>query len=164
VFLVGGLAMLFSLLRGTGAVEREAIAAFRAERYGVAEQGFSTVLEQEPGNVTAMLYLGRIYRVQGRMDEAAAVLSEASARAPRDPDAARELGHLFMDLRRPESAVPRFREAVELDPADNANWIALIQALRAAGDPSVDEWLQRAPAEVRAALTDAPPQPPYRSP
>jgi tetratricopeptide (TPR) repeat protein len=163
VFLIGGLAMLISLLVGGDSAQEEAIAAFRAERLGVAESGFQAVLEREPDNVTALLYLGRIYRRQGRLNEAADVLRRAGAQAPQDAGVARELGHLFMDLNRPDAAVPRFRHAVELEPEEHASWIALIQAMRRANDPEAEEWLRRAPAEVRAALTAAPPRAPYGS-
>jgi tetratricopeptide (TPR) repeat protein len=163
VFLIGGIAMLISLLVGGDSAQEEAIAAFRADRLGVAESGFQSVLEKQPDNVTALLYLGRIYRRQGRLNEAADVLRRAGTQAPEDPGVARELGHLFMDLNRPDAAVPRFRQAVELEPEEHASWIALIQAMRRANDPEADEWLRRAPAEVRAALTAAPPRAPYGS-
>jgi tetratricopeptide (TPR) repeat protein len=161
VFLLGGVATLISVIRGPAALEDEAIAAFREEQFGIAERGFRIVLDRQPDNVNAMLYLGRIYRRQGRMNEASEILQAAVTRAPDDADVRRELGHLFNDLNRPAQAAEQFRRAVELDADEAANWIGLIQTLRAANDPAAEEWLQRAPANVRAALTRAPPQQPF---
>jgi tetratricopeptide (TPR) repeat protein len=160
IFMLGGFAMLIMLVRG-GPDPDAALEAFRAERFGVAEREFRAVLARDPANVTAMLYLGRIYRRQGRLNDAAEVLEAAVARAPDDPDVLRELGHLFMDLQRPRMAIPRYHAALERDPDEDANWISLISALRAADDPAADEWLRRAPAAVRAALTRVEPPAPF---
>jgi tetratricopeptide (TPR) repeat protein len=153
IFFIGGIAMLVTVIRGPVGMEEQAIAAFRGEDFVMAERGFRIVLDRDPENVTALLYLGRIYRRQGRMNEAADVLQMAAGVAPGDADVRRELGHLFLDLNRPDAAATQFRHAVEQDPEEPANWIGLIQALRAAGDPMAEEWLRRAPASVRAAMT-----------
>jgi thioredoxin-like negative regulator of GroEL len=62
-----------------------------------------------------------------------------------------------MDLGRPTAAAQQFDRARELAPENALNWIGLIRALRAAGDPQAEVWLERSPAEVRAALTPAGP-------
>jgi tetratricopeptide (TPR) repeat protein len=128
------------------------IAAFAGGRAGVAEQHFRAALADDADNVTARLYLARILRTQGRTQEAADLLRAAARLAPRDAAVRRELGHLFMDLRRPPAAIEQFRIAVELEPAESLNWVALVEALARAGDPSADEWLRRAPAEARAII------------
>ncbi|HEX7090721.1 MAG TPA: tetratricopeptide repeat protein [Longimicrobiales bacterium] len=147
VFLIVG-----RLADGTAEAMDRAIADFRAGRLDSAEVGFRTVVERDPENVSALLYLGRIYRRQGRLQPAADRLREAVRIAPEDADVRRELGHLFADLRRPEQAIEQYRRAVELEPEASANWLALIHALRAAGSPEADDWLRRAPPEVQAAL------------
>jgi tetratricopeptide (TPR) repeat protein len=139
------------VMSGGSGIER-GIAAFQAGDTATAEGVFQQVAREDPENVTASLYLGRIYRRQGRYEQAATVLLAAVDRAPDDADVRRELGHLFLDLDRPESAVQQYRRAQELAPEDDLNWIGLIRALRAAGDPAADDWLRRAPANVRAAL------------
>lgn len=141
------------LVRSGGDPLDEAVAAFSQERFGVAESAFRRALERDDQNVTALLYLGRIYRRQDRQREAADVLARASELAPRDAAVRRELGYLFLDLDRPEAAVQQFRQAQELDPEEDRNWIGLIRALRAAGDPEAEVVLRQAPASVRAALT-----------
>jgi cytochrome c-type biogenesis protein CcmH/NrfG len=132
------------------------IAAFGDQRWGVAEQNFKAELAKHPDNVTARLYLGRVLRVQGRTKDAAVVLNQARKDAPKDADVLRELGHTFMDLKQPASAVAAYRQAQELDPANDANWVGLVRALRAAGDPSAEDVLARAPAKAQETLRSKP--------
>lgn len=129
-----------------------AIMAFRAGRLDSASAGFERVLEARPGDVTAMLYLARSYRRTGRPGEAAEVLRGAVEEAPEDADVRRELGHLFMDLDRPVSAVAQYERALEYDPEQPLNWAALIRALRQSGDPRAEQLLRDAPPQVRAEL------------
>jgi cytochrome c-type biogenesis protein CcmH/NrfG len=131
----------------------DALEAFQADRLDRAESGFRRVIEQDSQNVTALLYLGRVYRRQQRYEQAAGALQIAARVAPRDPDVRRELGHLFLALQRPRQAAEQFRQATELAPADSKNWIWLVRSLRAAGDPAADDMLRRAPPEARAALS-----------
>lgn len=143
------------LLTRTDALD-EGVRAFDAGRLGIAERHLSEVVADDSSNVTALLYLGRIYRREGRHEDARNVLQRAARTAPRDADVQRELGWFLLDLNAPASAVRHFRIAQELEPNSTPTWIGLIRALRAANDPSANEWLARAPAEVRAALTPAP--------
>lgn len=128
------------------------IAAFRAGQMDVAEQEFRGALERDPDNVTALVYLGRIYRREGRYEEAAGVLRQAARIAPDDPGVRRELGHLFLELGRPEAAADEYQRALEIEPDRAVTWIGMIRALRAANDPRADEYLQRAPPAAKAAL------------
>lgn len=127
-----------------------AVAAFRAGRVDSASAGFERVLEDEPRNVTAMLYLARSQRRMGRPGEAAEILRTAVELAPEDGDVRRELGHLFMDLDRPESAIAQYERALEYGPEQSLNWAALIRALRQTGDPRAEQLLRDAPPEVQA--------------
>ncbi len=131
---------------------QKGIEAVQAERWGTAEEHLVKAAKDQD-DATAQLYLARVYRRQQRYDRAAEVLKAAATRHPDDADLSRELGNLFMDLGQPQLAVQRFRKAQELDPEEKLNWIGLIRALRAAGDPAAEQALQQAPAEVRAALT-----------
>ncbi len=130
-----------------------ALAAFRAGRLDSASAGFERVLGERPRDVTAMLFLARSYRRMDRPAEAAEVLREAVELAPEDGDIRRELGHLFMDLDRPVSAVAQYGRALEYEPEQPLNWAALIRALRQNGDPRAEQLLRDAPAEVKARLT-----------
>jgi len=152
---IAGLALLALILVVVRPLDdrlKEGMAAFREGRDDDAELLFREVVESAPENVTAHLYLARIYRRDNQYQRAAEHLRAAAAVDPKDPDVRRELGHLFMDLNRPGPAAEQYRRALEAEPESVAGWIGLIRALRAMGDPSADEVLRRAPAEVRAAL------------
>lgn len=143
-----------ALLVGRG-MERpfdEAVRAFRENRYEAAEPMFRQILADAPEHTTAMLYLARVYRREGRIEEAAELLRSAVRVDGRDPDVRRELGHLFLQLGRPAPAAEQYQLAVELDPEQTMNWIGLIHSLREDGDPRAETLLRDAPAEVRAAL------------
>jgi tetratricopeptide (TPR) repeat protein len=150
-------AILFVVRNRGPSATAQGVTAFATGDYVVAEGHFQSAVRADSGDVTALLYLGRIYRRDARFREAAAVLGSAADRAPDDPDVRRELGNLFMDLERPTAAAQQFDRARELAPANALNWIGLIRALRAAGDPQAEVWLERAPPEVRAALTSGRP-------
>ncbi len=128
-----------------------AVQAFREGRWAEAERLFIERAARD-GDATSLLYLARMYRADGRHEEAADALRRAVEVAPEDADIRRELGYLFLDLDRPDPAIEQFRRAQELGPAESLNWIGLIRALRAAGSPEADEWLARAPVEVREKL------------
>jgi len=136
-----------------GAAEN-GVEAFRTGRLAEAERIFLD-RSKDPADVTARLYLARIYRRDGRHEEAAAVLREAAEHAPDDADVRRELGYLFLDLRQPALAIEQFRRAREQAPEEPLNWIGLIRALRAVGNPEAEAWVRRAPPEVADAIRAA---------
>lgn len=142
-------------IRGGSGEFDAALAAFRAGRTDSAAAAFQRVVEDQPRNVTAMLYLARSHRRLERPAEAAEVLRRALQVAPEDGDVRRELGHLFLDLGRPESAVAQYERALEYDPDNPLNWAALIRAHRRMGDPRAEQLLRDAPAAVRNALGGA---------
>lgn len=138
--------------RGGSADFDDAIAAFRAGRTDSAAAAFERVVEDQPRNVTALLYLARSYRRVDRPAEAADALRRALRIEPEDGDVRRELGHLFMDLERPASAVAQYERALEYEPDNPRNWAALIRALRQIGDPGAELLLRDAPPDVQAVL------------
>jgi tetratricopeptide (TPR) repeat protein len=144
-------ALLVTLMMRESDLEK-GIAAVRAQRWDLAAEHLSKAAA-DPDDATAQVYLARVYRVQRHYDSAAAVLKAASVQHSQDDDIWRELGYLFLDLNQPQFAVERFRRAQELDPDEKLNWIGLVRAMRAAGDPAAEQVLQQAPAEVRAAMT-----------
>ena len=157
-----GLAVLFLvafglvLLRGGTGDYEAAVTAFRAGRLDSAAVAFQRVLEDRPEDTSALLYMGRIHRRQGRPGEAAEVLRRAARIDPADGDIRRELGHLFMDLRQPRAAVAQYERALESEPEEARTWAALIMALREAGDPRAERLLSDAPPEVQALLSRGP--------
>ncbi len=145
-------AALIAYFATRGSTLDDAVAAFRQGRLGVAEAGFRQAVHDDPGNVVALLFLARIYRREGRYADARDALRLAVQHAPQDPDVRRELGYLFMALKRPDFASEQFQQAVQMQPDEKLNWIGLVRALRAAGDPRADEMLHRAPPEAQAIL------------
>ena len=145
------LIVLLLIRSGTDA-RAEAIGAFEAGDLDTARRGFDALLGDDSVDVTALLFLARIHRREDRPNEAATLLRTAVERAPDDADVRRELGWLFLDLGRPESAVQQFEHARTVAPTDASNWIGLVRALRATGDPRAEQVLREAPAEARAAL------------
>jgi Flp pilus assembly protein TadD len=143
------------LTRGESSLE-QGIAAFRDGRAGVAEQHFRRAIENDGDDVTARLYLARVLRGQGRLQEAADLLRASAAAAPGDAAVRRELGYLFLDLERPTVAVEQLRRAVELEPDDPLNWVALYRAMVQADDHAgAAELLGRAPADAQSRIRDA---------
>lgn len=152
LLLVAAAAAAWLLLADHRPAMAPAIEAFEAGALAEAASGFHAVVADDSTNVTALLYLGRIYRRERRYEDAASVLEKAAAVEPEDTHVRRELGWLFLDLGSPRSAADQFERARALEPEEPANWIGLIRALRAAGDPSAEARLREAPAEVRAVL------------
>ncbi len=150
VALIAIVAMVL-LARRSSATER-GIAAFADGRMAAAEQQFERAVQDDSTDITARLYLARIFRRQQRYADAVGQLRIAAALAPDDADVRRELGNFFFERHRYDAAAEQYQRALELDPSTNLNWIGLIRALRAAGDPRSAEILQNAPAEVRATL------------
>ncbi|HEX2191502.1 MAG TPA: tetratricopeptide repeat protein, partial [Longimicrobiaceae bacterium] len=151
--------------RGAGdrALE-EGIALFRAGQAEAAVPHFRRAVQEDPEDPRPRLFLARIYRDGGRLNEARMELRRALDEAPEDPGLNRELGFLLLDAGRPDLAVPRFRQAVTLDRESVAGWVGLVRALRAAGRPDAAERIladPSTPPDVRAhAGSPAPAAPP----
>ncbi len=143
--------LVYFFFRG-GSEDAAGMAAFQEQRLGVAEEKFRQSLDRKPDDLLALLYLGRIYRRQGRLASADSMLGMAMHYAPEDPDVRRERGHLLMAAGQPSKAAIEYDAAIRADPSEKLNWLALVQALRAANDPRVEDVIQRAPADVQAAL------------
>lgn len=144
--------LIFVLARALDREMDQGIAAFRAGRLDEAVGHFQAVVDDAPDNVTARLYLARIYRRQGDMRAAAEQLQAAVRIAPQDADVRRELGHLLLSLGRTSAAVDQYRRALEIEPDDTPSWVGLIRALRAQGDPAAETLLRQATPEARAIL------------
>ena len=128
------------------------VAAYKAGRFAEAQQLFQQEFEDDVANSTAAFYLARLYRKERRYDEAGKVLRRAVEERPQDVKLRVEFGNLFMEIKQPAAAARRFQEAIDIDPDDPRNWVWLVRAQRAAGDPNSEATLQRAPDEARALL------------
>lgn len=130
------------------------IAAYNAGKFAEAQRIFQQEVDDDVANSTAAFYLARLYRRERRYDEAGKVLRRAVDERPEDPYIRVEFGNLFMDLNQPAAAARQFQRAVDIDADNPRNWVALVRAQRAAGDPNAEVTLQRAPDEARALLQD----------
>jgi tetratricopeptide (TPR) repeat protein len=151
--LIGFWAVTSGALMGHEGDMKKAIAAYNAGKMPEAESGFRKVVADDPSNTTALLYLGRLFRRDNRREEAAAALNRAAAQSPTDGDVRRELGNLLMDLNHPREAAEQYRQAVNAQPTEKLNWIGVVRAMRAAGNPAAaEQLLRKAPPEVQALL------------
>src|SRR5262249_28136152 len=86
-----------------------------------------------------------IRKLQGRADEATALLRQALEKDPALAAAHRELAVLLLAKRDWEQAIVHFKEVTRLQPADIAAWLPLAVALIQGGRTD----------EARACCTDA---------
>lgn len=128
------------------------IAAYNAGKFAEAQQIFQQEVDDNVANATAAFYLSRLYRRERRYDEAGKVLRRAVDERPDDAYLRAEFGNLFMDLQQPAAAARQYQRAIDIDADNPRNWVALVRAQRAAGDPNAEVTLQRAPDEARALL------------
>jgi tetratricopeptide (TPR) repeat protein len=126
--------------------------AYEAGRFSEAQQIFQQEVDVDVANATAAFYLARLYRRERRHADAAKVLHRAIQERPQDAVLQVEFGNVFMDLNQPAAAARRYQAAIEIDPENARNWVLLVRAQRAAGDPGAEATVQRAPEEARALL------------
>jgi len=82
------------------------------------EQAALRALQLRPGHPEALARLGRTRWMQGRHDEAAALLRQASDLVPQHPGIALWLGHALEDANQPEAAADAYRHAHQLLPGE----------------------------------------------
>jgi tetratricopeptide (TPR) repeat protein len=129
----------------------EAIALFRTGDHARAAEAFERHAAARPQDATPHLYLARIDRRAGRLEEAREHLRRGLEVAPDEAALHRELGFLLLDAGQSAAAVGRFRDAVERDPEAVEGWLGLVRALREDGQPEAAERvLSRAPAAARS--------------
>lgn len=82
------------------------------------EQAAQRALQLRPGHPEALARLGRTRWAQGRHDDAAALLRQASNLVPQHPGIALWLGHALEDAGQPEAAADAYRHAHRLLPGE----------------------------------------------
>jgi tetratricopeptide (TPR) repeat protein len=136
----------------------QGVALFRSGQADAAVPHLRRAVQADPEDPRPRLFLARIYRRAGRLNEARLEVRVGLEAAPNDPGLNRELGFLLLDAGRPDLAVERFRHAVVLDRESVAGWVGLVRALRAAGRPDAAQRVLDSPStppEVRGALEGA---------
>ena len=82
------------------------------------DQAAQRALQLRPGHPEALARLGRTRWMQGRHDEAAALLRQAAKLVPQHPGIALWLGHALEDAGQPEAAADAYRHAHQLLPGE----------------------------------------------
>ncbi|NEX93782.1 tetratricopeptide repeat protein [Caulobacter sp. 17J65-9] len=119
-------------------------AALRAmDRYPEAAAAADRVLVMDPGNVEAMLELGRSHIGRGQGFYAIDPLKKAQAAAPKDWRAPSLLGVAYEQVSRHDDAVAAWNTALKLSPDNPAVLTNLALSYAAAGDAAQAETLLR---------------------
>jgi len=105
-----------------------------AENPALAEERALRILEQKPGNRTALLLLGAALRRQGRAEAAKTVLVSLTNWVPQYTTAQFELGLALADLGERANSVAAFLQVVDFDPAFTNAWYELGDSLALSGD------------------------------
>jgi predicted O-linked N-acetylglucosamine transferase (SPINDLY family) len=85
---------------------------------GAGDLAAQRALQLRPGHPEALARLGRTRWMQGRHDEAAALLRQAANLVPQHPGIALWLGHALEDAGQPEAAADAYRHAHRLLPGE----------------------------------------------
>lgn len=93
-----------------------AVQALSTGDYRAAEQGFQTVLKQQPNNVSAIGNLGILYARTNRIDKAIAEYDRALRLSPNNEPVLLNLGIVYLKEDLHSRALPYFRHVLALDP------------------------------------------------
>jgi len=119
-------------------------------RRSEAEPHLRLVVERNPEQVEAIIYLAQIRQEQGQPAEALSLVERALERLPRSPELHRQAAELCGQMGRHREAANHLMEAVAIQPADAALRYRLGLALAAAGERD------QALAQIRQARRLAP--------
>lgn len=100
------------------AVFDRAVQALSAGNYAVAEQGFQTVIGEQPTNVGALGNLGILYARTNRADKAIAEYRAALRLSPNDEAILLNLGIVYFKGDSHALALPYFSRVVAMDPGN----------------------------------------------
>jgi tetratricopeptide (TPR) repeat protein len=106
-----------------GRLNKKARKAFMAADQEEAVRLFNRALTLDPGNLTAHLYLGWIYEMQGRVDEGITEFRKAIEAHPNHDGSYFHLGGLYLAKGMLDEAIEALNKAVILNPdAANAHY------------------------------------------
>ena len=97
---------------------RAGVDAYRRGAREVARTAFATAAQQRPGDVRAMVYLGRMLREDGEMARARTLLTTAVRRDSTNALATRELASAMLADGQPDLARRFYVRALQLNPTD----------------------------------------------
>ncbi|HWN07148.1 MAG TPA: sulfotransferase [Steroidobacteraceae bacterium] len=125
----------------------------RSGRKSEAVESLRETLRNSPDNVDAMRFLAQIYlKDKERLDDAEALLRQATTLAPDYPPAWMLLGGVLHEIGRHRESVDAFRRVTVLEPGEAPGWTGLGNALSFSGDaePARDAYLRAVALEPRA--------------
>jgi len=111
-------------------------------------------VELTPAESRPRFLLGVAQERSGDFARAAETLEGASSLDPRDTDTLNRLGTLYLGLKRPSDAEPRFRAVLESKPGDSTALLGLAKSLDAGNKPGAleafQDYLKAQPADKTA--------------
>jgi tetratricopeptide (TPR) repeat protein len=125
--------------------------ALQQDKFAEAESAFRSVLDRDPDNADASLYLGIALAEQGRHGEALAPLRDAAAARPLDAEVHLRLGVSLEALGESFLAMSSLREALTLRPGLRAADALLEELVRSARFAAEETSPARARSPRRAA-------------
>jgi tetratricopeptide (TPR) repeat protein len=109
-------------------------ANFRAKDYEASLVWLKQAVSSDKTAADAHFYLGRIARVEGRLDEATTELKWSLALRPDQPETLAELGQISIQLHDFDHATTYFDQALHKDPESYAANFGLLQLYARTGD------------------------------
>lgn len=119
-----------------------------------AIEALARVVERQPADVAALVWLGRLYLDSGQPDAAEPLFVQAQRHAPRAVAVLAGLGQVALARRDYGRAASLFEEALSIDPKAASLWAPLAAAHRGLGDPDKAEALQRRWRNTEIPLAD----------
>ena len=102
-----------------------ALQAQHNDNFGMAEQYYREVLEEEPGHENALINLSAIYIQENRLSEADALLQKAIKRNPKNPKALVNAGMIALQQKKNEVAADHFHQALQYNPIEETALVNL---------------------------------------
>ncbi len=116
---------------------------FRAKNFDSASLWLKQAATHKATAADAHYYLGRIARVQGRLEDAKHELEQANTLTPDRPDVLAELGQVFIASHQYGAAQACLDRAVEKDPENYAANFGLLQLYARTGDSRREQQSKR---------------------
>lgn len=116
-----------------GSLNEKAIKAFMADDREEAARLFKRALTVDPDNYKAHFYLGWIYRMEGKTDEAIVEFKKAIATNPDDALANQNIGDLYLAKGMLVEAIAAFKRAIAIDPDSGMAFYGLGMAYKQQG-------------------------------
>ncbi len=116
---------------------------FRAKDFQTASTWLKQCVNDASTAASARYYLGRIARQNGKLDEAAAELTQSLTLKPHQSEVLAELGQTYVQMKKYPEAQKTLEEAIKLDGDNIAANFALLQMYGRTNDPRRDEQTKR---------------------